>query len=169
MLEAEIIRLQTERMELVPLTPLQLEKLMRAPSELERELMCTLPANTLRGLEEIVSLQLAQTRGDRFSRYAWHTLWLLLRRYDRTVVGTAAFKGVPVCGEVELGYGLTAGFCGHGYMRECVRALCRWAVAQEGVHHVTADAAPENTASRRLLEACGFREFARRGTIWYRF
>ena len=39
--------------------------------------------------------------------YTWHSFWLLIRKTDRAVVGSADFKDIPdINNEVEIGYGL---------------------------------------------------------------
>ncbi len=55
-----------------------------------------------------------------------------------------------------LGYWIGAPYARQGYMSEAVRALVRHAFGPLGLHRVEAACVPENTASRRLLEGCGF-------------
>ncbi len=63
----------------------------------------------------------------------------------------------------SLGYWLGADHQGHGYMRESVSALAAWAFGPLGLQRIEAGTLPENTRSRAVLEAVGFREegFAR--------
>lgn len=92
------------------------------------------------------------------ARRLWYAVWALERRdLPGTVVGDLSFKGLNDDGSAELGYGLRAGQCGHGYMTEAVRAVCRWALAQPGVLRVEAETAPDNAASQRVLARVGFR------------
>lgn len=87
----------------------------------------------------------------------WHAVWYAERK-DRpgTPVGDLSFKGLGADGTVELGYGLREGCCGRGYMTEAVRAICAWALAQDGVARVEAETAPDNPASQRVLLRAGF-------------
>ena len=41
-------------------------------------------------------------------------------------------------------------------MTEAVQAMIRWAFAQQDVDFVEAEADPDNRASQRILEKCGF-------------
>ena len=41
-------------------------------------------------------------------------------------------------------------------MTEAVRALTKWALGHPGVERVEAETDDENTASKRVLAACGF-------------
>lgn len=87
----------------------------------------------------------------------WYAVWYLeLKVCPGTVVGDLSFKGPAEGGAVEIGYGLREGYCGKGYMREAVDAAARWALSQEGVFRVEAETEPENSASQRVLFACGF-------------
>ena len=44
-----------------------------------------------------------------------------------------------------------------GYMREAIRALVHYAFTDMGLSRIEAACLPENTASRSLLEQCGFK------------
>lgn len=147
----------TRRLELIPLTPRQLGLWVDNPRALERELGCSYRAEPLEGaFRDIVRGQHQTADAENFR---WHTFWWIIRTSDRTAVGSACFKGPPNAdGEVKIGYGLGEGFEHRGYMTEAVRALCRWARSQDGVHTVVAETAAEGFASQRVLERCGFRE-----------
>lgn len=72
------------------------------------------------------------------------------------MVGDACFKGFPACGMPEIGYGILDGYRGQGYATEAVGALCRWALGQPHTRGIEAETAPDNAASRRVLEKLGF-------------
>lgn len=77
-------------------------------------------------------------------------------RESGRAIGGAGFKGPPdEDGCVEIGYGLAPSAQGRGYAREAVRDLCDLAVAR-GARAVTAETDAGNTASERVLAACGF-------------
>ena len=87
----------------------------------------------------------------------WYTVWFIeLKSQPGTVVGDLSFKGLNSDGMIEIGYGLRDGFCGNGYMREAVRAICEWAVKQDGVSRIEAEATTENCKSQRVLAHAGF-------------
>ena len=87
----------------------------------------------------------------------WYALWMMeLKNAPRTIVGDFSFKGLSTDGTVEIGYGLRDGFCGNGYMTEAVKAATVWALTQTGVTRVVAETDPGNTASQKVLAACGF-------------
>jgi ribosomal-protein-alanine N-acetyltransferase len=93
----------------------------------------------------------------------WWTWYILLRRAEGKphLVGVGGFKGPPVNGLVEIGYGIVGEFQRHGYATEAAAGLVCWAHAHPKVRIVAAHTLPELTASIRVLEKNGF---VRRGT-----
>ena len=89
------MKIETERLELIPLTPHQLKLWIKDLSVLERKLDCIYKGEPLQGFFlGIVRGQLAVTEADK-ERYLWHTFWLLIRKADRLVIGAADFKDIP--------------------------------------------------------------------------
>src|ERR1700722_1805454 len=77
------------------------------------------------------------------------------RLSDGQAVGGIGFKGQPVGGCVEIGYGLAPSAGGHGYAAEAVAGLLTVA-ADRGLAQVTAETALDNVASQRTLIRAGF-------------
>ncbi len=88
--------------------------------------------------------------------WGWYAMWLIVRK-DGAHIGNLSFKGSPVDGVVELGYGIAEEYRGLGYATEAVETILEWAFDQPGVTRVAAETEPGNDASRRVLEKCGFR------------
>jgi RimJ/RimL family protein N-acetyltransferase len=80
----------------------------------------------------------------------------ITRRADGRAVGGIGFKGQPVGGCVEIGYGLAPSARGRGYAAEALIALLTVA-ADHAVSRVIADTTPDNIASQRTLVRAGFR------------
>lgn len=161
--------LNTKRLELVPLLPYQLRRWAEDLPALEQDQKCTYRAEPLEGLFlTIVKGQLEITEKNP-DDYLWHSFWLLIRKTDRIVVGSADFKGIPDARqEVEIGYGLGKEFEHRGYMTEAVEALCQWALTQENVSHIIAETDIDSLASQRILQRCGFTEIKCEETTWWR-
>ncbi|KAJ48722.1 acetyltransferase, partial [Clostridium tetanomorphum DSM 665] len=151
--------IQTERLELIPLTLNQLKLWIENIPELEKELDCSYKAESMEGFFlEIVKGQYEITQKDP-NNYLWHSFFFLIRKDDRVVVGSADFKDIPnEKGEVEIGYGLGKQFEHNGYMTEAVKAMCEWALKQKGVRNVIAETDLDGFASQRILERCGYTE-----------
>ena len=160
--------IQTERLELYPLTPAQLRLWTEDVPALERELDCSYRAEPMEGFFlDIVKSQAEISEADP-QNYLWHSFFFLIRKSDRAVVGSADFKDIPdENGEVEIGYGLGSAFEKQGYMTEAVRALCAWAQAQDGVSRVIAETELEGFASQRILERCGFTRRSAGDALWW--
>ena len=88
-------------------------------------------------------------------QWQWYAMWMIELR-DGTHMGDLCFKGLRADGAVEIGYGLLEEYRGQGYATEAVRAAVAWALNQPGVTRVEAETEPDNRASRRVLEKCGF-------------
>jgi GNAT superfamily N-acetyltransferase len=163
------MRLETERLWIIPLTAEQLALWVHDIPALERELDGSYQGEALEGgFLEIVEGQVEKAAGAG-DGYLYHTFWLLVRKADRTAVGSACFKGAPdEKDEVEIGYGLGKAFEGQGYMTEAVRALCDWALRQESVSWVTAETEADHQASQSVLKRCGFTLYHQGETWWWR-
>lgn len=159
----------TERLELIPLTSKQLKLWAENIPALENELKCSYKAEPMEGFFlEIVRGQLIITERDQ-DNYLYHSFWFLIRKSDRVVVGSADFKDIPnKDGEVEIGYGLGKQFEHKGYMSEAVQAMCEWALKQKKVTNVIAETDIDGFASQRILERCGFIQYKKGETLWWR-
>ncbi len=161
--------IETDRLYLIPLTAHQLKLWIEDAPSLEKELNCSYRAEPLEGMFlDIVKGQFEITEKDE-TNYLYHSFWFLLRKTDRIVVGSADFKDLPnQDGEVEIGYGLGKEFRHHRYMTEAVQAMCLWAKKQESISYITAETDIDGIASQNILERCGFKQYKKGETLWWR-
>lgn len=92
---------------------------------------------------------------DHPEQWDWYAVWMIEQR-DGAHVGELSFKGLGADGSVEIGYGVGEAYQGRGYATEAVEAAVSWALRQPGVTRVEAETDPDNAASQRVLERCGF-------------
>ena len=86
------------------------------------------------------------------------TVWLVVRRADGQILGDLGTHGPPDSeGCVEIGYSLAPSARGQGSGTAAVAAFVGRLAAVPGIRRLTAVTGVQNTASRRLLERCGFR------------
>ncbi|MFD0784206.1 GNAT family N-acetyltransferase [Micromonospora azadirachtae] len=106
-------------------------------------------------------LKATATHGDQrpFGHYR------ITRTADGKAIGGIGFKGQPVDGCVEVGYGLAPSARGHGYAAEALVALLNVA-ADHGLTRVVADTTGDNVASQRTLERAGFRRAGTNGRFY---
>lgn len=161
--------IETERLKLIFLNPIQLGLWIEYISVSEKELHCSYEAEPMEGFFlDIVKKQLKVTANDS-KNYLWHSFCCLLRKSDNIVVGSAHVKNIPNDkGEVEIGYGLGKEFEHHGYLTEAVSGMCIWALEQDIVLSVIAEMEIDGYASQRILERCGFKKYRQDETIWWR-
>lgn len=88
-------------------------------------------------------------------QWQWYAMWMIELR-GGTHIGDLCFKGLGADGTVEIGYGVLESRQGQGYAAEAVDAAVAWALEQAAVTRVEAETEPENKASQRVLEKCGF-------------
>lgn len=89
----------------------------------------------------------------------WSLSFMARERTSDAEVGGCAFKGPPdAAGVVEIAYGIDGEFRGRGFATEAARALTEFAFASGLVRLVRAHTKPDNRASARVLEKCGFRQ-----------
>ena len=86
----------------------------------------------------------------------WYAPWKMTLKKDDTYIGNLSFKGPAKDNVVEIGYGILQDQEGKGYTTEAVQAMTQWAFGNADVVFVEAEIEPENRASRRILEKCGF-------------
>jgi predicted acetyltransferase len=161
--------IETNRLQLVPLTPGNINLWISDIKKLEEELNCKYMAEPMEGLfKEIVKGQAKITNEDP-ENYLWHSFWFLIRKNDRVVVGSLDFKDVPnSMGEVEIGYGLGKAFEKNGYMTEAVKGMCDWAFNNDNVKYIIAETDADGYASQRILKRCGFKPYRSGETLWWR-
>ncbi len=133
--------LKTKRLAVSPMSDTQLHTLIDQTAD--------------EGLKQAYGEMLAGCKSHPAERL-WYTAWKICLKEGGEEIGSAGFKGAQTNGAVELGYGIDPGFAGRGYATEAAQALINWAFSQENVYFVEAETAPDNEASRRILEKLKF-------------
>lgn len=163
------MEIKTKRLKIVALTPEQLEMLVNNISKFERELHCSYQGEKVEGVFKYILFNQSLKAKKNYKDYLWLTFWIIVRKEDDIVVGMIDFKDVPNAkGEVEIGYGLGNRHEHLVYMTEAVEAFCSWGKKQNAVKTIIAETEMDNFPSQRLLKKCGFIEFFRDKTIWWR-
>ena len=87
------------------------------------------------------------------------SVWAIERQTDRRLMGSIGLitDSARQYGSARsLGYALGIDYWGQGDMTEAVRAAVRFVFGQMGLDLISATCYPDNPASRRVLEKCGF-------------
>ena len=88
-------------------------------------------------------------------QWDWYAIWMIELK-DGTHIGGLCFKGLSADGIAEIGYGISEEYQNKGYATEAVKGVLEWAFSRPEVTAVEAETDPDNTASKRVLEKCGF-------------
>lgn len=135
------IKIKTKRMTLQPMSDEETEALME---HMESEELRAAYGEMLDGC-----------RRDSENRI-WYAPWKMTLKDSQEYVGDLCFKGPVTNHSVEIGYGVLSGHEGNGYATEALQAMTQWAFGQKDVVFVEAETEPDNKASQRVLEKCGF-------------
>ncbi|MGI6181477.1 MAG: GNAT family N-acetyltransferase [Agathobaculum sp.] len=88
------------------------------------------------------------------------SVWAIERKADGRMIGSIGLiaDSKREYGSVRsLGYALGVDYWGQGFMTEAVQAVLRYGFGPMSLDLITATCYPDNPASRRVLEKCGFR------------
>ena len=104
----------------------------------------------------IDDLKLAYTEmlngcSDHPDQWEWYAIWMIGLN-----VGELCFKGLDPNGIAEIGYGISEKYRNNGYAAEAVKAVSEWALTRPEVNALESETDPDNKASQRVLEKCGF-------------
>jgi RimJ/RimL family protein N-acetyltransferase len=163
------MELETERLVIKLLTLPQLRLWVNNIPLLESELNCKYDAEPIEGeFLDVINGQIEIIENDPLN-YMYHSFWFIIRKSDGTAVGSMAFKNIPgEMKEIEIGYGLGEKYVHNGYMTEAVGKLCEWTLTDEKIETVIAETEIDNTASKRVLERCGFKKYKEEKTAWWK-
>jgi RimJ/RimL family protein N-acetyltransferase len=86
----------------------------------------------------------------------WCHGFYIVRDMDGLVVGGCGFKGAPMCGQVEIGYGVSPACRNQGAATQAVRQLIERAFATGVINAILAQINPTNASSTRIAQKLGF-------------
>jgi RimJ/RimL family protein N-acetyltransferase len=153
---------RTERLELVWLSPEQIETVVNGRPDVDFAIPHDWPDDHDRRFLNFRLRQLAEDP----SRAPWVVRAVVLRDEKRSMIGHVGFHGPPGVNArkeaqaVEIGYTIFPDYRRQGYATEAVRGLLGWA-KEQGVHHYIASIGPDNEPSLALVRRLGFREVGR--------
>jgi len=152
-----MVTIRTPRLELIPLAPEVIEKLIAgdrvgAAAALGVTFPDEFPApGEQHGFlpVQLERMEAAPQRRDWMAR-------ITVASSDRSAIGHCGFHGPPeMIGRAEIGYTVFTHHRGRGYAKEAAGALVEWAFAQ-GEAEVYASVAPDNAPSLAVVRALGF-------------
>ena len=154
--------IETPRLRLIAAQLAHLRTELGDPAQLATLLGAEVPGSWPPGEydRDAIAYFLAQYESRGAAAVGWYGWYAVLRAEDASpaqLVGAGGYFGPPsVDGTVEIGYSIADEARGHGYGTELARALADRALRQPQVRRVIAHAAPDNVASRIVLQRAGF-------------
>jgi [ribosomal protein S5]-alanine N-acetyltransferase len=151
--------LVTPRLNLLPLSAVQLAKCLDNLSDLGTELGLTIPASIIDlNVIRAIDIKLSKMAEADVSLHPWFTYWLMIIRSAQTGAGFIGFKGyLDSAGKSEIGYGIAEEFRNQGYTTESVQTLSRWAFLNPHCRELTATTV-SNPASEKVLQKAGWQK-----------
>ena len=162
--------IETQRLIIKPLSYNELKKYVLSPDELAEELGLR-PSQSLMDKEtrDAILNDLLPFMGDPLKKPLFYTLWIMIEKSDKSVIGALCFHGEPdLNGEVEIGYGTDDGYRNKGYMTEAIAGLVEWIKTQKEVRRVKAETEPDNLSSVKVLENNGFELLQNSGNLVFK-
>lgn len=150
--------IETERLNLKPLTYEQLVKYLKCDNSLEAELNLNTNSRTISPeLKEAFEQTILPNVADKTKNYLYSTLWTAISKTENKMVGDLCIVGEPnTDGAIEIGYGIYDEFQNKGFMTEIVGGIIEWTKTQSQVKSVIASTEKTNIASFKVLEKNGF-------------
>jgi len=154
--------LQSERIQLIPLTPEQVPLLISDQQSLEISL--GLNHNTIdldnswieemrRAITDYTIPKLKENPAD----YKWFTSWLIIHRTDNRYIGALGANGLPdEKGEVIIGYFVERKYDGQGFATEATGLFADHLLQDSRLKQVAATIPIGHSASEKVVEKNGF-------------
>jgi [ribosomal protein S5]-alanine N-acetyltransferase len=144
--------LTTDRLTIIPCTIEMMRAIVIAPQDLSMFIGATIPRGWPEAdLVEALPYFVSELEKDP-QAYVW-LVWIIISKTDNVLIGSIGFRGKPNSGgTIELGYGILPEYRNRGFAFEAAQALVNWAKKMDGVKKITAECAPENSPSVRILD-----------------
>lgn len=160
-----MLRLDTDRLRLVPLSSAAIDALLAGDGSRLRELTGASFPTPVRPpplTEQLLPMVRARVAADD-RQEGWWT-WVVVRKDTGEAVGSVGFGGGPDAeGAVMVGYATYPNVERRGYATEAAEALVEWALGHHDVVRVCASMPPDNAAAIRVAQKIGMRLL---GTVW---
>lgn len=148
-----MLKLNTERLNILPLDRYNLELSINDFNEMEQNLGLAVTDKNI-GIREknVYKIRLKGVVNNPIN-YMWFTTWVIVLKEENRIVGAIMIKGYPnENGEVIVGYAMQNGYKRKGYMDEALKCLIKWMFLNSEVKCIIADTLKNNIPSQKLLQ-----------------
>lgn len=151
-----MLKLNTERLNILPLDKYNLELSINDFNKMERNLRLKVTDKNI-GIREktVYKIRLKGVQNNPIN-YMWYTTWIIVLKEENRIIGAIMIKGYPnENGEVIVGYAMQDDYKRKGYMIEALRCLTQWMFLNPYVKCIIADTLKNNIPSYKLLQKIG--------------
>lgn len=155
--------LHSPRIDIKPLPLKDLQALVRSRKAFEEKANLTvtgveLPENYRDELTETIE-QNPQVWDTKHTDYLFYTIWLMIEKESKTIIGQFTFNGKPNHnGEVEIFFSIESPYRRKGYATEVMETILCWGNKTQLFRVVLIEAFEENKAAMASLTKLGFRK-----------
>jgi len=165
------LRLETQRLYLIPLSYDQLILYSVPNGQLEKELDLSLEERAVSDdFKRTIDTYLLPYIEQNPEHILYATLWLMVEKKSNILIGDLGFNAKPSDkGVIEWGYSTYPNYMNRGYMTEALAALADWAFIQPRVKIIIAQTHKDNFATHKVLAKLKFAAFAEADQFyWWR-
>lgn len=165
-----MIKLESERLNLVPLQAKHLSLAVDNYGEMQSELGLSV-SNTILDdeMKYAMKVRLQKVSEDN-KNYLWLTNWAIVLKEENRIIGIIMIKGCPnENGEVIVGYGIEEMYRKRGYATEALQGLKKWIFENPKAIYIIADTEKDNIESHKVLRNVGAIKYKEDDElIWWR-
>ncbi|MGB3367672.1 MAG: GNAT family N-acetyltransferase [Acidaminobacteraceae bacterium] len=151
-----MIKLETERLILVPLDANDLASSIEDYSKMESDLGLKVTDTILDDEMKSEAEVMLKKVIDDSENYLWLTNWAVVLKKENKIIGNIVINGYPnQSGEVIVEYGINEDYRNKGYASESLKELINWIFRNLKSTGVVVDTKKENIAAHKVLENVG--------------
>jgi len=157
------MKLESKRMEIIPLTLHEMRIFIKSRSDYEKHAKLTVtgvevPEFYREEIKEMIQ-QEPESWTSKNKEYLFHTFWLMIIKETKTIVGQFVFNGRPnEIGEVEIFFMVEEPHRRNGFSTEAMLEILRWGCKTKLFKKVYIEADYNNKAAMASLHKLGFRK-----------
>jgi [ribosomal protein S5]-alanine N-acetyltransferase len=157
------MKLESKRMEIIPLSLPEMRIFIKSRSDYEKHANLTItgvevPEFYREEIKEMIQRE-PESWTSKNKEYLFHTIWLMIIKESKTIVGQFVFNGRPNSnGEVEIFFMVEEPYRRKGIATEAMIEIMRWGCKTKLFRKVFIDADFQNRAAMASLHKLGFRQ-----------
>lgn len=172
------MKLESKRIEIIPLTLHEMRIFIKSRSDYEKHANLKVsgvevPEFYREEIKEMIQLD-PESWTNKNKEYLFHTIWLMILKEQKTIVGQFVFNGRPnSLGEVEIFFMVEEPFQRKGIATDAMFTILRWGCKTKLFKKVFIDADTHNKAAMASLHKLNFKkqpddEFGNPSTKFYK-